>query len=129
MAKKVKQMRYIKDGDANNYPSNLTAEMLTSGTMFDNSIRISNLKISGGTFGIKFYLNDTPTALSTRLNDLSNEQTRGLWSFDTRNVPQVSIYSLRFDAESIQKFLNANSILSEEGRFYLFIDYEYEVVS
>ena len=70
MAKKVKQMRYVKDGDSRNYPANLTAEMLISGSMFDSSIRISNLKISGGVFGIKFYLNDTPTALSTRVHSV-----------------------------------------------------------
>ena len=129
MAVKVKQMRYVKDGDTQrNYPANLTAEMLISGAMFDGSIRISSLKISGGTFGIKFYLNDTPTALSTRFNGLYDEKTRGMWSFDTKNVPQTSIYNLRFDAQSIQTFIEANNILSEEESLYLFIDYEYESV-
>jgi len=75
--------------------------MLISGSMFDSSIRISALTISGGVFGIKFYLNDTPTPLSTRVNGLYKEDTRGKWSFDTTNVMQVPIYSLRFDANSI----------------------------
>lgn len=129
MAKKVKQMRYVKDGDSRNYPANLTAEMLISGSMFDSSMRISDLKISGGVFGIKFYLNDTPTALSTRVNGLYDEMTRGAWSFDTKNLSQISIYSLRFDADSIKTFLNANRILDDDDPLYLFIDYTYDTTT
>lgn len=129
MATKTKQMRYVKDGDSRNYPANLTAEMLISGSMFDSSVRISALTISGGAFGIKFYLNDTPTPLSTRVNGLYKEETRGMWSFDTSNVTQVPIYSLRFDASSIQNFLNANHILGNEDPLYLFIDYTYDITA
>lgn len=130
MAIKQGQMRYVKDGDSRNYPTNLTAEMLTTGAMFSNAIRISDLTISGGFFGIKFFLNDTPTALSTRVGDLTQLTERGSWSLNTNRVTEMPIYSVRFEAESIQKFLTANALLSkDETPFYIFIDYSYETTA
>lgn len=125
MAIKVGQMRYVGDGDARNYPTNLTAAMLTSGAMFENSIRISELSISAD-FGIKFYLNDTPSPLSTRNNTIANKEIRGTWTLPTGKdkVNNMPIYSVRFDAASLKQFLDNNKLLTTPQ--YLFIDYVYE---
>lgn len=129
MALKQGQMRYISDNfSSQNYPKNLTASMLTSGTMFENTIRIHDLKISGG-FGLKFFLNDTPTAISIRRNQLSDTLAFQQWELPTgaQEITNMPIYSLRFEPKSLQHFIDLNEA-SEDNRQYLFIDYTYETM-
>ena len=129
MALKKGQMRYISDNfSSQNYPKNLTASMLTSGAMFENTIRIHDLKISGG-FGLKFFLNDTPTAISIRRNQLSDTLAFQQWELPTgtQEITNMPIYSLRFEPKSLQHFIDLNEA-SEDNRQYLFIDYTYETM-
>lgn len=55
--KKVKQFRFYGDGNASNFPSNLTKATLLSGNLFDK-IAISQLGIQGRP-NTCFYLNDS----------------------------------------------------------------------
>ena len=72
MALKTVQIRYIKDGDSRNYPKDLTAAMLTSGSFLDSSIRIVELTIQGN-LDLAFYLNDTITPIRIAPTDLNND--------------------------------------------------------
>lgn len=130
MAIKKGQMRYISDNfSSKNYPNNLTASMLTSGTMFENTIRIHDLKISGG-FGLKFFLNDTPTPISIRRNQLHNNPIEFQeWELPTgaQEITNMPIYSLRFEPKSLQHFIDLNNTLTDSQQ-YLFIDYTYETM-
>lgn len=130
MALRKAQMRYIKDNDPRNYPTNLSAAMLTSGAMFDGSIRIKELSISGA-FGIKAYLNDTPFAISARGGSLTNLAASQTWTYPTGSsrISNIPVYSIRIDAASLKQFLDNNALLSPEQQSYLFINYEYEILN
>lgn len=130
MAIKKGQIRYVKDGDANhNYPVNLTAEMLTTGAMFPNSIRITKLSVSAGLFGIEFYLNDTPAAVGAKTGKITDPIARTTWTLNSDKITSMPIYSLRFDAKSIQRFQQVNQQLDSQSPYYILIDYSYETVS
>lgn len=129
MAFKRGQMRYITDNYSTlNYPNNLTAAMLTSGSMFENTIRIHELKISGA-FGIKFFLNDTPTPISIRRNQLEDKLAIQEWELPvgSQEITNMPIYSLRFEPKSLQHFIDLNE-KNEADKQYLFIDYVYETM-
>lgn len=135
MAVKHGQIRYIADNDDRNYPADLTAAHLTSGAMFDPSIRIKDLSISSGILGLKFYINNTPAPLSTRdsgVSFLSAGEPVKTWSLNTDAIANMPIYSLRFDAESIDRLIEYNkprlaSNSMNGSPYYLFINYTYTV--
>lgn len=130
MAIKKGQIRYVKDGDANhNYPTNLTAEMLTTGAMFPNSIRITELSVSAGLFGMQFYLNDTPAMIGATVGVLKDPVARTTWTLNSDKITAMPIYSLRFDAKSLQRFQQVNQQLDSQSPYYILIDYSYETVS
>lgn len=136
MASKQGQIRYIADGDARNYPQGLTAAMLTSGAIFENTIRITDLTVSGK-YDIAFYLNDTTEPVRTlplkneelldnvRVQEWSLSESQAKWDEHEENI---TIYNLRIDANSLKKFLQWNESLEEAARSFLFIDYVYETM-
>lgn len=136
MASKRGQIRYIADGDARNYPQGLTAAMLTSGAIFENTTRITDLTVSGK-YDIAFYLNDTTEPIRTlplkneelldnvRVQEWSLSESQAKWDEHEENI---TIYSLRIDANSLKKFLQWNESLEEAARSFLFIDYVYETM-
>lgn len=129
------QMRYIKDGDSRNYPKDLNAAMLTSGSFLDSSIRIVELTIQGN-LDLAFYLNDTITPIRIAPADLNNDDIQK-WSSTELILPSNSagkvmtditpIYSIRFDAKSLQHFLDLNTKRSDPEN-YLFITYTYDTL-
>lgn len=141
MALKTSQIRYIKDGDPRNYPANLTAAMLTSGSFLDSATRITRLIVQGN-FDLAFYLNDTITPIRIAPSNL-NTGDHQRWDSNDITLPLSStgkvitdispIYSLRFDAKALKHFLDVNEQrLSPSGQLlenYLFINYTYETVS
>ena len=136
MASKRGQIRYIADGDARNYPQGLTAAMLTSGAIFDNTMRITDLTVSGK-YNIAFYLNDTTEALRTiplKNEDLVNNVRVQQWSLSEsqknwdEHEENITIYNIRIDANSLKEFLTWNESLDEVSRSFLFIDYVHETM-
>ena len=117
MALKTMQMRYIADNDPRNYPEDLTAAMLTSGAFLESSTRITNLTIQGN-LNLAFYLNDTITPIRILPPNL-NEDDHQKWCSDSITLPAdatgkvmteiTPIYSVRFDARSLQHFLDLNA--------------------
>lgn len=124
---KQAQIRYIKDGDARNYPVNLTAQDLISGAFLSDTIRITQLKISC-IYGLKFYLNDTITPLEILPQEIESIED-GLigesvtWQYDTSNIKNMPIYNIKIDGRSLQRFLKYN----ENGNDFLIIDYSYQI--
>lgn len=139
MAIKKSQIRYIADGDSRNYPAGITAAMLTSGAMFDNTIRITDLQISGK-YNIAFYLNDTtePVRIMPKqegvLLDKEQVQVWSLseaqksWDASILRKENITIYSVRIDANSLKDFLAWNNTFSEGAKSFLFIDYTYDAM-
>lgn len=131
------QMRYIKDGDSRNYPKDLSAAMLTSGAFLDDSVRIVELTVQGN-LDLAFYLNDTITPIRIAPANLKVDDHQK-WSSSGLILPSSNaagrfmtditpIYSLRFDARSLQHFLELNT-LRDNPENYLFITYTYETLT
>ena len=57
MAKKIMQVRYYGEGNANNYPAKLSASKLKNGSVFTDYLPMCYLKITAPS-GVKFYLNN-----------------------------------------------------------------------
>ena len=125
MAIKVGQIRYLGDNDSRNYPENLTAGMLTSGSFFESSIRIVDLTIQGD-FDLAFYLNDTITPLKVAPSKVL-QNNYYIWKFSDLGIENMPIYNLKFDAASLKHFLETNS--KRPIANYLFIDYTYETMA
>lgn len=120
---KQAQIRYIKDGDSRNYPENLSAQDLISGAFLNDTIRITQLKISC-IYGLKFYLNDTitpveilPQYVRSISDGLTGESV--VWQYGADKMP---IYNIRIDGRSLQRFLKYN----KNGNDFLIIDYSYQ---
>lgn len=126
MATKTEQMRYIADGDSRNYPPNLNGAMLTSGAMFDSTTRIKEITIQGQ-LDLAFYINDTITPIRIAPSSLQQEDIQKWSSTEVPYVADIPIYSVRFDAQSLAKFLEANSHREEGDLNYLFITYTREI--
>lgn len=139
MAVKKNQIRYIADGDSRNYPAGITAAMLTSGAMFDNTIRITDLQISGK-YNIAFYLNDTtepmrimPKQEGALLNKeqvqvWSLSEAQKTWDASILQKENITIYNVRIDANSLKDFLTWNDTFADEAKSFLFIDYTYDAM-
>lgn len=139
MAVKKNQIRYIADGDSRNYPAGITAAMLTSGAMFDNTIRITDLQISGK-YNIAFYLNDTtePMRIMPKQEGalLNKEQVQAwslseaqkTWDASILQKENITIYNVRIDANSLKDFLTWNDTFADEAKSFLFIDYTYDAM-
>lgn len=123
---KTSQVRYIRDGDSRNYPVGITAQDLISGAFLKDSIRITELTISG-LYGLKFYINDTPTPLeilpeSVNLSNVFAADAIS-WTFDSKKNNNMPIYSIRIDCRSLARFLQYNKNSDD----FLFINYSYQV--
>lgn len=123
---KQAQVRYIKDGDDRNYPTDLTAKDLISGAFLNDTIRITGLRISC-IYGLKFYLNDTiipveilPQRVFAQADGLTGESIT--WEFDATNIKNLPIYSIRIDGRSLSRFLEYNKNKND----FLIIDYSYQ---
>ena len=139
MAIKKGQIRYIADGDSRNYPAGITAAMLTSGAMFDNTMRITDLQISGK-YNIAFYLNDTtePVRIMPKQEGVlldkeqvqvwSLSEAQKAWDASILQKENITIYSVRIDANSLKDFLTWNNTFPESAKSFLFIDYTYDTM-
>lgn len=122
MSKQIKQFRFFKENDINNYPSiggpsstsnseDININSLFTGNIFTPYMPITQLGIQSLP-GTKFYLNDN----LYRTNPIILGYT-GLYELNLENISEIN--SLSFDLESLTRI---NSI---EGA-YLIIDIIYD---
>ena len=98
MAKQIKQFRYYKEGNDNNWPDKLvmTSINLQTGKVFANYMPISQLSIQALP-GTKFYLNNSHDPIVIGYT--------GIYQLTMNDLAEIT--SLKFDYQSIQD-LNAN---------------------
>ena len=106
--KKVGQMRFYSENNANNYPSTLTIGQLRHGTAFSKVYPIVKLGIQTVP-GTKFYVNghDTPVIVGHT----------GIYQIDLDGVSTIS--DLAFDYASL-------NVIALNDNVFLQIDYVYE---
>ena len=107
MAKKVKQIRYYKEGSPNNY-GEPTYRNLISGSVFSNYMPILQLGIQTMP-GTKFYLNGSNNPII-----IGNT---GIYELDLQGLTEIN--SLQFEASSVALIKNNESA-------YLIVDIIYE---
>lgn len=107
MAKRVKQIRYYKDGSQNNY-GGPTYRNLISGSVFNNFVPMLQLGIQTLP-GTKFYLNGSNNPIIIG--------TTGIYELDLQGLTEIN--SLQFDAGSL-------SLIANNNNAYLIIDMIYE---
>ena len=76
---------------------------------------------------MKFYLDDsiTPLEILPQEVDYGTGQLYGestTWTFNSENITNLPIYSIRFDAASLKRFL----LYNEAGNDFLLINYSEE---
>lgn len=123
MALRQKQIRYIKDGDARNFPAGLTRNQLVGGTIWDSKTRIVSLTISA-LIGFGFYVNDTPTMIRILHpgNPIEQGSSSYTFTFPARVLNMSPIYNIKMDAASVDRLIAWNTGHPTEER-WLFIDY------
>ena len=99
MAKKVMQVRYYGDANANNYPAKLTLNKIKNGSVFADYLPMCYLKITGPS-GLKFYLNNS--IYNVALND-------GVFELDLDGIAEI--INLTFDSRSFTN--NGETIVNE----------------
>ena len=110
MAKKVNQVRYYGDGQSNrNYPANVSARTLQSGSIFHNTLPIIQLGIQTLP-GMKIYLNN-------HTNPIIVGQT-GIYELNVDGISYIT--DLRFSSDTLA------TINNNTNNAYLIIDYIYE---
>ena len=90
-------MRYYSNNNSNNYPGQLTLELLRNGTAFTNAYPIAALNIQSMP-GVKFYINGSMVPF---IIDNSKSCT----------IENYTINSILFDEESLNKIVTNNSYL------------------
>lgn len=123
MVRKKKQMRYVKDGDARNYPADLTRDQLIAGTRWGTDTRIVELTINA-MVGFGFYVNDTPTMIRILHpgDPTQNETESRKFTFPANVLQMNPIYNIKIDAASLARLIAWNQ--SHVGNeIWLFIDY------
>lgn len=109
MAKYINQIRYYGEGNAKNSNSNVTMAKLRSGSLFSDTLPITQLGIQTLP-GVKIYINNHTNPIiigSTGIYEL--------------NVDGLSyITDIKFDGVSL------NLINNNQSNAYLIIDYIYE---
>lgn len=107
MAKRVKQIRYYKDGNGNNY-GGPTYRNLISGSVFKDFVPMIQLGIQALP-GTKFYLNgsNNPVIIGNT----------GIYELDVQGLTEIN--SLQFDASSL-------ALISNNANAYLIVDIIYE---
>ena len=96
----IRQFRFYGDGNANNYPKDLTATELTTGNIFNGLGSISQLGIQGRP-GTTFYLNGQlfPIVLGPT----------GIYEVDLKNSGQI--YSIRFGKDFFKDYQAGERLL------------------
>ena len=96
MAKKIEQIRFYRQNDNRNCPTNINMNRLISGSAFNNKYPILQLGIQTLP-GVKFYLNNGITPIVVGYT--------GIYDLDLEGITEIT--QLNFDKESIQ-MINAN---------------------
>ena len=92
--KQIQQFRYFGDKHPDNYPTNLTVNMLKSGTLFDTYLPVTQLGVQAPP-GTKFYLNDNAS-------DVKNAIIIGYSGLFELNLEGIAeIYKIAFEGASI----------------------------
>ena len=107
MAKRVSQIRWYGDNHADNYPTNISMEMLRYGTAFPRTYPISRIAIQSIP-GTKVYINSgvNPVVIGST----------GIYELDVDGISNIS--SVCFDNASLQVIYKAKQSV--------IIDYIYE---
>lgn len=125
MVRVQRQFRYIKDGDARNYPTSLTRDQLISGAFLDQSTRITHLEINA-LVGFGFYLNNTPTMVRImHPGDPSTNEVESRRIVIPDSVLAMNpVYNIKIDAASLDRLIRWNNSSAGNGNeIWLFIDY------
>lgn len=108
MAKQIKQFRYYEQGSAKNYPSNISAANLASGSIFSKFMPVIQLGIQSLP-GTKFYLNNS--------NDPVIIGNTGIYELNLNGLSEIT--AIEFERQSI------NAITANQNA-YLIVDILYE---
>lgn len=108
MAKKIGQIRYFGENDSRNYPSNINALRLRTGTAFTTIYPVVQLGVQTMP-GTKIYLNNHTTPVIVGATGIYELSVEGL----------TNITDIAFDDASLQTVKN-------NPNAYIIIDYIYE---
>ena len=114
MAKCIKQFRFYGNGNEKNYPADLTAEQLRSGTAFKIYSPITQLGIQSE-LGMKFSVNGSSSIEIGRT---------GIYELDLEGLSIIT--DLNFDAVSLDEIRKYNEDTVQEGLKGLIVDIIYE---
>lgn len=113
--RRIQQFRYYGDGSAKNYPEGLSYTDLRTGRIFTNYLPFAQLGIQAAP-GTKFYLNKGENPLTIGYT--------GLYEIEYEEI--IKIYSLSFDAGSLEEIDTANKELEDNRTYGIVIDVVYE---
>lgn len=108
MAKKVGQIRWFKDNNEKNYPANISADALSSGSAFPRSYSIVQFGIQTLP-GTKIFLDSHPDPIIIGATGIYELSVDGL----------TKINSITFDNASLE-------LIENNDNAYVLIDYIYE---
>lgn len=108
MAKKIGQIRYFGEGDSKNYPANINALRLRTGTAFTTIYPVVQLGVQTLP-GTKIYLNNHTTPIIVGATGIYELSVEGL----------TNITDIAFDDTSLK-------LVQDNPNAYIIIDYVYE---
>lgn len=111
MAKNIMQFRYYNENNEKNQPSNISADMLRSGKVFEPYLPIIQLGIQSLP-GTQFYVNGDESIPSTVIG------STGIYELDLDGLTEITKLSIA--SSSIQR-------IEDNSSAYLIVDIIYEV--
>lgn len=108
MSKQIAQIRYYNEGSNKNQPAGLSMRKLSSGSVFSDTLPITQLGIQSLP-GVKFYLNNGTSPIIIG--------STGIYELDLEGLAEIT--NLSFSAESL-------NLIDKNPNSYLIVDIIYD---